>query len=147
MTARKRPICEGDVNSPRITPTLLKPFTRALFGRALATALLFGYGQACTSWRTRPLTPETFPLSNPPPVVRVTLVNGSRFELESPQIVQDSLRGVDARSQRPWTVARSDLQRLETRHFDSVKTVGLVLGLGAATAGAVIISILSRIEN
>lgn len=141
--------------SNRIVPAVLGPFTRSLFGRALVTAfgralvtaVLLGYGQACTSWRMHPLTPEPFAPSNPPPVVRVTLVDGSRFQLESPQIVQDTLRGVDPRSQRLRTVALSDLQRLETIHFNAAKTVGLVLGLGAVAAGAVIISIVSSIEN
>lgn len=109
------------------------------FRRPLAVALLVAYGQACFSWRTLPVAPEAFPASDPPSVVRVTLTDRSRLELTSARIAQDTLWGVDTRSENPVTVALAQVQRLEAMHFSAGKTVGLTLGVLVVAGGVVTI--------
>jgi len=71
--------------------------------------VMLGFGQACTSWRITPLTPESFPRRDSLRIVRVTLANGTRLNLQDAQITPDSLRGRDVR-------AEASIDRTAVRH-------------------------------
>jgi hypothetical protein len=100
-----------------------------------------GFAQACTTWRTMPLTPESFPHRDSLRVVRVTRADGTRLQLQYAQITPDSLRGVEIRAEAPSIVPLSDVKRVQTHHFDAGKTIGLLLGLGLAVSAAILIAV------
>ena len=112
----------------------------------LVIALLVGAGQACTSWRARPPTPDAF-LASDSLVVRVTLTDSTQLDLEGAHIAQDSLRGMDTQSQLPVTVPLSDVELIQTRHLDAAKTVTLVLGVGLATLIVFFIALAQSLEG
>src|SRR5580765_3744497 len=105
--------------------------------RVVQLVVMLGLGQACTSWRTTPLTPENFPRGDSLRIVRVTLSNGTRLNLQNAQITQDSLRGRDVRAERPLIVPLSGIERVQTSHFDGGKPVGLLLILGVLAGAAI----------
>ena len=117
--------------------------------RVVSLIVMLGFGQVCTTWRTTPLTPENFPRRDSLRIVRVTLSNGTRLNLQDAQITPDSLRGRDVRAERPLIVPLSDIERVQTSHGDTGKTVGLLLILGvlAGAAAAIAASIAGAVEN
>ena len=133
-------------SSQRTASPALAPGTRRLVIRLFGT-LLFAFGQGCTSWRTNPVTPESFGPRASSSTVRVTVIDGTTFDLQSPHVAQDSLRGVDPQSGRPLTFALSDVQRLQARRFDTGRTVGLVLGIGTAALVALYIVAIATVRT
>lgn len=115
--------------------------------RVLQLVVMLGFGQACTNWRTTPLTPENFPRRDSLRIVRVTLSSGTRLDLQNAQITQDSLRGRDVRADRPLIVPLSGIERAQTSHFHGGKTAGLLLILGVLAGAAIGASIAGSIEN
>ncbi len=71
-----------------------------------------------------------------PSTIRVTLNDGSRFELDSPVVSGDSLLGlVKDESYRQRAVLLADISKVEIRKGDALKTAGLVVGLALLAAG------------
>ncbi len=115
--------------------------------RVALLVVMLGFGQACTTWRTTPLTPESFPRRDSLRIVRVTLANGTRLNLQNAQITPDSLRGRDVRAERPLIVPLSEIERVQTSHVDAGKTVGLLLVLGLVAGAVIGIVILNSVSN
>ena len=104
--------------------------------RILSCILLPAYVASCTSWRVEPLSPAQVVTQDQPSAIRVTLNDGSRFELESPVISGDSLQGlVKTEAYRQRAVLLADIARVEIRKGDALKTAGLVVGLVMLFAG------------
>ena len=113
-----------------------------------ATVLWLGLS-ACTSWKEVKPPVEAALATERPSEVRVTLVDGKRFEPSSPVIRSDSLKwlkvaGSGAQPSVWGSVALSDVRSIEVRQSDAVETTLLVLGVGvlavlgiAAVAAAV----------
>ena len=99
--------------------------------RALSCILLPAYVASCMSWRVEPVSPAQLVTQDHPSAIRVTMNDGSRFELESPVVSGDSLLGLaKSESYAPRGVLLADISRVEIRKGDALKTVGLVVGLG-----------------
>jgi hypothetical protein len=82
------------------------------------------------SWRVEPVSPAQVVIQDQPAAIRVTMNDGSRFELESPVVSGDSLLGLaKSESYAQRGVLLADISRVEIRKGDALKTVGLVLGL------------------
>ena len=113
------------------------------FKPLLGVALLFLSSGACTTWKGAPVTPQAFPAIDSSFAVRVTLRDGATLQIEGPRVVGDSLRGIDSRNRRPLVLPLAGIQRLETRRIHAGKTVGLMLGLGAATVAAIFIYVIA----
>ena len=110
-----------------------------LYTRLVATVLLAAYALACTGYKTM-TDPATQLQASPKKVgtVRVSLKDGERFELKSPQIYGDSLRGFTLGGP-PRSVAMEDVTKLEAANVSAAKTAALVAGLvvvGGLVVGA-----------
>ncbi len=108
--------------------------------RILSCILLPAYVGSCTSWRVEPVSPAQVVNQDQPSTIRVTLNDGSRFELDSPVVSGDSLLGlVKDESYRQRAVLLADISRFEIRKGDALKTVGLVVGLAMLLGGVAIL--------
>jgi len=136
-------------------------------GRLALAVSVAAAASACTGWQTVQVSPEELVAEQHPKKLRVTLHDGSRVEVESPAISDDTLRGAI----RPVTVTTREsaghgefttvtqtmgadtaseaaipvgaVTRVERRHVSTGKTVGLVAGLvalGAVVAGTIALS-------
>ena len=113
-----------------------------------ATVLWLGLS-ACTSWKEINPPVEPALATERPSEVRVTLADGNEIQLSSPVIRSDSLKWLKlagtGEEQPVWgSVALSDVQAIEVKQSDAVKTTLLVVGVGvlavlgiAAVAAAV----------
>jgi hypothetical protein len=119
----------------------------SVFKPLLGVALLCLSSGACTTWKGAPVTPQAFPAIDPSFAVRVTLRDGAILQIESPRVVGDSLNGIDSRNRRPLVLPLAEIQRLETRRIHAGKTVGLMLGLGAATVAAFFIYVIATYSS
>ena len=72
--------------------------------RRMTLWLAIGCSPACTSWRTR-AEPLPIVLARHPPIIRLTLGDGSQVELKHPAMVADTASGSVARE--TWTSANS----------------------------------------
>jgi len=109
--------------------------------RILSCILLPAYVASCTSWRVEPVSPAQVVSQDKPSTVRVTLNDGSRFELESPVVSGDSLLGlVKDESYGQRAVLLADISKVEIRIGDALKTAGLVVGLPLLLIGVVVIA-------
>jgi len=111
--------------------------------RFAAAIVLAAYIPACTGYTTI-ADPSTALQPSPKPIekARITLINGEQFEMATPVVSGDSLRGIPpggpARS-----IALADVAKVEVQKADAAKTAGLVAGvllLGGLIAGAVALS-------
>jgi hypothetical protein len=100
--------------------------------RLAAAILLLAYVPACTSYQVM-TDPSTGLLAPVKPVeeVRITLRTGERFELNSPLVYGDSLKGFQIEGSAR-SVAMGDMTEVEVRKPSAGKTVGLVLGIAVA---------------
>jgi hypothetical protein len=104
--------------------------------RALSCILLPVYVASCMSWRVEPVSPAQVVIQDQPSAIRVTMNDGSRFELESPVVSGDSLLGLaKSEAYAPRGVLLADISRVEIRKGDALKTVGLVVGLAMLFVG------------
>jgi hypothetical protein len=104
--------------------------------RALSCILLPVYVASCMSWRVEPVSPAQVVVQDQPSAIRVTMNDGSRFELESPVVSGDSLLGLaKSKSFAQRGVLLADISKVEIRKGDALKTVGLVVGLGMLFVG------------
>jgi len=106
----------------------------------LAMAILAMVLNGCSSWRTEEVAPASYIASAHPQVVRLTLLDSTRLELESPVVEGDTIRG-RARGQAGDSlalraVAQSEVRSLEVRHADTGKSA--LLGVGVVAGAAVV---------
>ena len=106
--------------------------------RILSCILLPAYVGSCTSWRVEPVSPAQVVNQDQPSTIRVTLNDGSRFELDSPVVSGDTLLGLaKSESNAQRAVLLADISRVETPgKWDSVKTIGLTAGILLGLLGA-----------
>ena len=98
----------------------------------LALALLAG----CQSWKSSNVSPAATLGDKPPTEIRVTTASG-RQTVHGPSIVGDSLVGATHGSPSTagrYAVALQDVQRIEVRRTDAVKTIALLGGVALTTA-------------
>lgn len=104
--------------------------------QAVAAILLVTAGlmlSGCSAWhQKRP--PAKFVMERKPERVRVVTVQGHKLELRSPTVAAaDSLIGRLQATASPAdtmaAIALRDIQKLEAREGDALKTAGLVLGI------------------
>lgn len=110
---------------------------RRRFLPVLLAALVLSAG-ACHSWnaQTRP-APDVI-AAQPGRTMRVTRHDQSVLVLANPQVVGDSLVGTAGDPPQRVAVATADVQRIDTRSVNALKTGGLVMGtLLVVTAVAV----------
>jgi hypothetical protein len=110
--------------------------------RPIASALLLCYLAACTSWHVeKGVNPQQLISTEHPSAVRVTRADSSQMVLDAPQIAPgDTLVGLhNGASVR---VAVPDVTQVATRRFSPVKTLGVVVGLGAVVVGIAVIECL-----
>ena len=95
--------------------------------RLVAAILLAAYLPACSSYRVL-ADPAVDLQASPKPVKKawITLQSGAHFQLTSPYVEGDSLRGVSELS-RPTSVAMADVVKVEVREVSEGKTALLVL--------------------
>lgn len=100
--------------------------------RLAAAILLLAYVPACTSYQVL-ADPSTALLAPAQPIeeARITLRTGERFELNSPRVYGDSLKGFQNEASAK-SVAMGDMAKVEIRKPSTGKTVGLVLGIAVA---------------
>lgn len=112
--------------------------TPKLYTRLVATVLLAAYALACTGYKTMS-DPAAQLQASPKKVgtVRVSLKDGKRFELKSPQIYGDSLRGFTL-SGPPRSVAMADVAKVESTNVSAAKTAALVAGI--AVVGGIVLA-------
>jgi hypothetical protein len=106
--------------------------------RPAAAILLAAYLPACTSYQTLADPAANLQASaTPVKKVWITLQSGAHFQLTSPYVEGDSLRGVSELS-RPTSVAMADVVKVEVREVNEIKTVGLVIGSAVVAFWAVV---------
>jgi len=109
-----------------------------------ATVLWLGTA-SCTSWKTVKPPVESTLESERPEKVRVTMADGSEFEVISPRIVADSLIGVERSADGNPRFANStvdvsiavplaDVQSVEMQQTDAAGAAAIVFGLAALGA-------------
>lgn len=109
--------------------------------RTPVTLLLAAYVSACTSFHatTQPLAELTAP-PKPAQHLRVTREGGERVYLDAPQVINDSLRGFDARSLgEELAIPVADVRLVEVQEPSAGKTLGMfgiILGALALLVGA-----------
>jgi hypothetical protein len=96
--------------------------------RALAALLLVLYLPACTSWQVGKTSPDQLFEDDPPEKVRVTQTDGSRVELLAPMITPDTLWGT-VKGGDTVSIALSQVQKVEVRHFDGLKSLAVIFGI------------------
>ena len=74
---------------------MTSPAYGILFRRQMVSGALALLLPACTSWQVGTPTPAEFVSNKHPASVRVTRMDGSKFDLRSPEILNDSLAGKD----------------------------------------------------
>ncbi|HET9292997.1 MAG TPA: hypothetical protein VFO06_01795 [Gemmatimonadales bacterium] len=105
--------------------------TRLTVIRWTAAMVLAAYLPACTSYHVLANPAEAIAAA-PKPIdkVRITMVNGKRFEMTKVRVEADSLRGLGY-GVGERGIALSDIKQVEVAKPSPEKTVGLVLGIGA----------------
>lgn len=105
---------------------------RVVRARDLAFALWL---TACYTWRPVQLAPT--PAFHENDRVRVVRSNGSRTELASPSVADDSLVGRGRRPEARVAIPMTEVRRVETRQLSTVRTVLLIAGVAVAVYLAV----------
>jgi len=108
------------------------------YTRFVALVLLAVHLPACTSYQTL-ADPVADLQASPKPVkkVWVTLQSGAHFQLTSPYVEGDSIRGVSELS-RATSVPMADVVRVEVRTLSAAKTVGLILAIPVVIFGSLL---------
>jgi len=97
---------------------------------------------ACTSWKeVKPPVEQTLERDRPSEA-RVYLADGTVVELTTPRIVSDSLKGVTAEGSRMGEQTRvsvplTDVNGVEVRKSDALKTTALAVGVGVLAVGGI----------
>ena len=105
--------------------------------RILNCILLPAYVASCTSWHVEPVSPVQVVTQQQPSTIRITLNDGSRFELDSLVVSGDTLLGLVKRDPAPVgqvsyvqrAVLLADIVRVEIKKVDALKTAAGVVGL------------------
>lgn len=116
--------------------------------RMVAACLLPAYLLSCTGWQ-RVQTPASETIASHPKGVRITVAGGRRIEVERPQILGDSLIGIETLSgqqlrdpevvdKKPRVaVALAEISLIEVPRFDPLGTIVLAAAGVAGILGAV----------
>jgi len=100
--------------------------------RAVSSLLLVVYLPGCTFWQaTSTPLPELTGPPNPPPLVRITPVDGERIEIQDPRVHGDSLIGGTVPDTGWVFIPLADIKKVEIRKRNVPKTA-LVVVLAAA---------------
>jgi len=118
---------------------------RSLWRRAIALILIPLVVSACYTWQLAEPTPAEYLETHNPKSVRIVHRDGSKIELQQPELRGDSIWGqaqvlgvlFSQDTVRGVTVAVSDIQRLEERRFSMLMTVGATVGV-VATLGTMV---------
>lgn len=104
--------------------------------RYLSLTVLLLLASSCMSWQRSAAPPAAAITEGAPPVVRLTLRNGSVATIQSPVIRNDSIL---SESSAVSGVAVSDVEALEIRRLSGSRTLGLaaagVVGAALWTVG------------
>jgi len=106
--------------------------------RAKPLLVLLIYLSGCTSWHVQQVAPAQVITDGHPSTVRVTRADQSRVVLRHPTIVDDTLVGAldSGQAAGEGRIALSDVKRIEVRHGDPGRTIGLALvGAGLVVLG------------
>jgi hypothetical protein len=117
-----------------------------LFRRQIVSAALALLLPACTTWQVGTPSPAEFVTNKHPESVRVTRMDSSKFDLRSPEVLDDSLVGkvgggmAHADTARTVSLPLSDVQSVEVKKTSVGNTIALIggiwLGLGLIGAAA-----------
>lgn len=107
------------------------------------------FSSACMAWHTASLQPLRF---NTDSSARLTLSDGTRLIVKHPVMVGDSLvwvhrSGASRRDSARSAIPTSDIRKVEVRRVDALRTIGLLVGMGAVAFSAGVVIALSNIEN
>jgi len=103
---------------------------------ARALLLLLIYLSGCTSWEAQQVAPAQVIADRHPSTVRVTRADQSRMVLQHPTVLGDTLVGALDSAKAVWEsrVALSEVQRIEVRHGDAGRTIGLAVAAAGLLA-------------
>ena len=106
--------------------------------RLVAALLLVTYLPACATYNVMPDPASTLKAPQTElKKVRVTLRSGEQFDLRSPRVEGDSLRGTWPNS-LVQSVALSDVAAVQVKRVSAERTAGFILGAAAVAAWAAI---------
>ena len=111
------------------SPWVRQPLAALLLGLTLG---------GCHSWRVETASASQAIATQPSRSIRVQKRDGEVLVIDKPRVVGDSIQGLmaDLPGNLSVAVALSDVQRVETNHFDAGKT-WLTLGILTIALGAV----------
>ncbi|NNF27804.1 MAG: hypothetical protein HKN73_11335 [Gemmatimonadetes bacterium] len=89
----------------------------------------------CRTWQPAGMSPEALLAAEAPPQVRVTRTDGEMLTLVVPEIRAGAMVARGA----PGAVMLEDIQLLEVRRTDALRTVGFVL------PGAILIAVFAKV--
>jgi len=128
--------CSHD-SSPSSAPSAMAHKSkRGWSTRMMALVCLSSYVSACHSWRTEPVAPQES-LADNPHEARVFRTDGSKLVLRGPSIVADTLHGLGKDSVAAL-IPLQQVDSIQVKRPDAVKTVLTVLGIAVVAAGAVV---------
>jgi len=111
-------------------------------------ALLFGalavLACGCYSWSTINTPVATGPLDGNPKFVQVTRTDATSVTLRDPVMSADSLVGqsyIRGQGDVRLAISKTDIKNLKTSTFSAERTVGAVVGIGAAAAFALYLAL------
>jgi hypothetical protein len=117
-----------------------------LFRRQIVSGALALLLPACTTWQVGTPTPAEFVTNEHPNLVQVTRTDGSKFDLRSPRVLDDSLMGTvgggvaQEDSARAVGLPLSEVQSVAARKTSVGNTVALIggvwLGIGLVALAA-----------
>lgn len=119
------------------------------------TAISVASLPACYSWHAADAGPRQYISEQRPSVVRLTLTDGSRVDLERPGIVGQAIVGIPAPVGRgrpmvdppPVRMPLVDVEALEARRFDSVRTGIAAAVITGALAAAFIFILPDKVDE
>lgn len=98
----------------------------AVLRQIVCTLMLALQIAGCTSWRVQQPSPAGLLGDKPPHQVRVSLADGRRIVVTSPQLSADTLRGRSGRDSVRFSVG--EIRSVAVRHTDALGTVALSVG-------------------
>ena len=123
---------------PMVHRTSRRPFIY------FACVVLTGPLSACHSWRVQAIAPKQFVIRDSTQRIRVLRLNGAQVTMKRAHVQGDTLYGRPTRIDKSASdtlvaIPLTDVRAIELRQGDAGKTTGLVLGILALVAGAVLV--------
>ena len=102
----------------------------------MALLMLVLHLTGCYSWQPATVGPRQFIEEEEPGLIRIVQADGERLELRNPHIEADSLTARISTRLQTGTVriALTDIAAVESRHFSTMKTLGVAVLTGAGLA-------------